>query len=111
MNQQWQDICNISDIPPMSSVCALHQGQQVAIFNLNLIGMVKSIGNYDPIGNANVLSRGLVAEIDGRYVVASPLYKQHFCLETGECLQDSQIKVPVFDVRVNNSKVQLKVQK
>ena len=110
MNEQWQDICEIADIPPMSAVCALHQGKQVAIFNLSLLGEIKSISNHDPIANANVLSRGLIAEVDGRYVVASPLYKQHFCLETGECLQDSEIKVPVFDVRVNQNKVQLKIQ-
>lgn len=110
MNEQWQDICEIDDIPPMSSVCALHQGQQVAIFNLSFVGKIKSIGNHDPIANANVLSRGLVAEVDGRYVVASPLYKQHYCLETGQCLQDPEIKVPVFDVRINQTRVQLKVQ-
>ncbi len=57
MNEQWQDICEIADIPPMSAVCALHQGQQVAIFNLSLLGEIKSISNHDPIANANVLPR------------------------------------------------------
>lgn len=108
MNKQWIDICDIDDIPEMSAVCALHQGKQVAIFNLADRGGIKSICNFDPIGNASVLSRGLVAEVDGRTVVASPLFKQHYCLDTGECLQDETIQVNVYTVRVKNKRVQLK---
>ena len=108
MSEQWADICDINDIPSMSAVCALHQGKQVAIFNLAEHGGVKSICNFDPIGNANVLSRGIVAEIDGRTAVASPLFKQHYCLDTGECLQDDNIRVNVYEVRVKDERVQLK---
>ena len=108
MNEQWIDICAIDEIPKMSAVCALHQGKQVAIFNLAELGGLKSISNFDPIGKASVLSRGLVAEINGRTVVASPLFKQHYCLDTGECLQDDTIRVTVYPVRVNNKRVQLK---
>ncbi len=108
MNEQWIDICDVDEIPEMSAVCALHQGKPVAIFNLSDRGELKSICNFDPIGNASVLSRGIVAEIDGRTVVASPLFKQHYCLDTGECLQDETIKVTVYPVRVKNKRVQLK---
>ena len=59
---------------------------------------VYAIGNWDPIGKANVLSRGIVGDIGERLVVASPLYKHHFDLQTGDCLEESDAKVPVFDV-------------
>ena len=44
------------------------------------------------------MSRGIVGDIDERLVVASPLYKHHFDLQTGECLEEPDINVPVFDV-------------
>ncbi len=109
--KEWNDVCHINDIPSMSGVCALHQEHQVAIFNLNKVGdngEIRSISNFDPISKANVLSRGIVAEIDGRIVVSSPLLKQYFCLKTGECLQDESMNIPVYPVRIKNSRVQLK---
>ena len=111
-NNQWIDICAIEDIPTMTGVCALHQKKQIAIFNLSSIGensQLNAIDNFDPIGKANVLSRGIVAEIDGRQTVSSPLFKQHYCLATGECLQDHAIKVDVYPVRLKNSRVQLQI--
>jgi nitrite reductase (NADH) large subunit len=35
---------------------------------------------------AHVLSRGIVGELRGERVVASPLYKHHYSLATGRCL-------------------------
>jgi nitrite reductase (NADH) small subunit len=112
VKERWIDICKIDQIPSMSGVCALHQGQQVALFNLsnNLDKpLIKSISNIDPIGNASVLSRGLLAEINGRQVVASPLHKQHYCLDTGECLQHQEIRIRTFRTRLKEKNVQLEV--
>ena len=60
-----------------------------------------------PLGTfaANVLSRGIVGDIQGQLVVASPLYKQHFNLETGVCLQDVDISVEVHQVRLEGDSV------
>ena len=49
---------------------------------------VHAIGNHDPASDANVLSRGIVGDIGGELVVASPMYKQHFSLLTGRCLEE-----------------------
>ncbi len=68
---------------------------------------IYAIGNYDPIGKANVLSRGVVGDIKGQIVVASPLYKQHYNLETGQCLEDATVKVPTFAVRLAGTSVQI----
>ena len=58
---QWIDVCSVDDLQPDSGVCALVEGQQVAIFYCpNLTAKVYAISNYDPFGKANVLSRGLV---------------------------------------------------
>lgn len=105
----WTNICKINDIPAMSGVCALHQGQQVAIFNLGDNKTVKSITNIDPIADASVLSRGLIGDLDGRRVVSSPLNKWHYCLDSGACLQDPTYNVAVYPVRVHKDMVQLGV--
>lgn len=101
-------ICRLNDLVEGSGVCALVRGEQVALFHLpDTAQQVYAIGNHDPIGDANVLSRGIVGDVDGRLVVASPLYKQHFDLETGACLEDAEVSVPVYAVRVFDGHVVL----
>lgn len=113
---QWQDVCSINDLQPNSGICALVDGQQVAIFYLlrsdtgAVADQCYAINNYDPFGDANVLSRGLVGDIQGQPVVASPLYKQHFNLQTGVCLEDNEVKVPVYAIRINNNRVEINLK-
>jgi nitrite reductase (NADH) small subunit len=105
----WKDICSADDLQPDSGVCALVEGQQVAILFLVREQAVYAIHNYDPIGKANVLSRGMIGDIKGEPVVASPLYKQHFSLKTGICLEDESIVVPTYPVRIQNGRVEIQV--
>jgi nitrite reductase (NADH) small subunit len=94
-------ICEQTDLVANSGVCAIVEGQQIALFYLpKEIPTVYAIGNWDPIGKANVLSRGMVGDINQRLVVASPLYKQHFDLQTGNCIEDSTMSVPVYHVEL-----------
>jgi nitrite reductase (NADH) small subunit len=95
------NLCRKSDLIPYSGICAQFEGQQIAVFYLpDETPQIHALGNWDPIGKANVLSRGMLGDINGRLVVASPLYKQHFDLLTGECLEDQEIAVPVFTVEL-----------
>jgi len=105
----WKDVCGVDDLQPNSGVCALVDGQQIAIFYMVQDQAVYAIHNYDPIGKANVLSRGLIGDIKGEPVVASPLYKQHFNLKTGVCTEDEQVAVSVYPVRLNNGRVEIQV--
>lgn len=113
---KWVDACSVDDLQPDSGVCALLDGEQVAIFCMSVLSgaegpeanvQVYAVGNYDPFGNANVLSRGLIGDIGGQPVVASPLYKQHFNLQTGVCLEDETVKIPVYAIRIENGSVQV----
>ena len=101
-------ICPVTELPVNLGVGALVNGQQVALFKLNN-GDVYAIGNFDPFSEANVLSRGLVGDLQGQKVVASPIYKHHYNLQTGECLEDSSVKVPAYQVVVQNEQVYLAV--
>lgn len=103
----WTPVCSLEDIAPDTGVCALVDGHQIAIFRHGQTDALYAIGNFDPIGKANVLSRGLLAQLDDRLTVASPLYKQHFCLQTGHCLEHEQMQVPVYPVQLCDGTVQV----
>lgn len=102
---EWIDVCGTDDLQPNSGVCALVKERQVAIFYLPKEQALFAIGNYDPIGQANVLSRGIIGDLSGQPVVASPLYKQHFNLQTGVCVEDGSVSVPVYPIRIDNGRV------
>ncbi|MDO9521068.1 MAG: nitrite reductase small subunit NirD [Pseudohongiella sp.] len=97
-NAKWHDICALDDIVAGTGVAARLNGEQLAVFNTG--NGIFAIGNLDPFSGANVLARGLLGDIAGVLVVASPVYKQHFCLQTGRCLEDPEISVPAYQVRV-----------
>ena len=102
----WTSICRLDAIVPNTGVCALLDGQQVAVFRVNdAEERVFAIGNYDPNSGAAVLSRGLVGSLGERIVVASPIYKQHFDLMTGECLEAPENSVASYRTRIEDGKV------
>ena len=96
-------ICRLDDIVPDTGVCALVRGEQVAVFRIDQ--KIYAIGNRDPFSGANVLSRGIVGDLKGELVVASPVYKQHFSLLTGHCLEDETVSVPVYRALVDGADV------
>ncbi len=105
----WQPICQRDDLVAGSGVAALVGAEQIALFYLPTEDQpLYAIANRDPIGGANVLSRGIVGDLQGRLVVASPLYKQHFDLLTGECLEQEETGVAVYPVRLDGDTVLIK---
>lgn len=103
------NVCALADLTPLDGVCALIGTKQIAIFRLDDGEQIYALDNYDPIGKANVLSRGIVGDIQGEPVVASPLYKQHFSLRTGQCLEKPELWVTVYPVRVAAGQVQVSI--
>ena len=104
-----EDVCIADDIIDGMGVCALLGGRQVAVFRLPGGGQFYAVANYDPFSKSNVLSRGVVGDIKGQPVVASPIYKQHFNLLTGQCLEDDSVRLETFAVRVMDGIVQIKI--
>ncbi len=102
----WIAVCHLDDIVPNTGVCALLNGAQVAVFHVDDgAPRVFAIENYDPNSEASVLSRGLVGSIGERIVVASPIYKQHFDLQTGECIESPAHSVGTYPARIAGGKV------
>ncbi len=102
---QWTAVCPVSDILPDTGVCALVDGVHVAIFRVGPAQQFFAIDNVDPKSQASVLSRGLVGSLGDRIVVASPLYKNHFDLRNGECLESPEHSVRAHAVRVQDDRV------
>lgn len=98
MSLQWLSVCQSTDVIPGTGVCALVSGKQVAIFRSQNPEQLFALDNYDPLGKANVLSRGIQGSIGEDLVVASPLYKQHYVLSSGQCLE-ADVSVAVYPVR------------
>jgi len=101
---EWLAVCRLEDIAPNTGVCALVGQRQIAVFRLD-DDSVFAIENRDPFSRANVLSRGIVGDLKGEVVVASPVYKQHFSLATGCCLEDPDVRVAVFPARIEGDAV------
>jgi len=104
--EKWFPVCKLDDIMPNTGVCALINGAQIAVFHINDgEDRVFAINNYDPNAQAAVLSRGLVGNLGERIVVASPMYKHHFDLQTGECLEVPECSVSAYRTRIDGGKV------
>lgn len=103
---RWNPVCTVDDILPNTGICALVDNKPVAVFQVaGANGQIFAIDNFDPNSNASVLSRGLIGTLGERIVVASPIYKHHFCLQTGECLEAPENSIKAYPVRVENSTV------
>ena len=105
LRAEWKPICAFDDITPQTGVCALVDGKQIAIFRFD--DMVFAVDNYDPASQANVISRGMVGDLGGDPVVASPIYKHHYSLVTGRCLEDPDNSIAAYPVRLLDGKVWL----
>lgn len=103
-----QKVCEVSDLAENSGVCALIENVQVAIFKLSDgsdASRVYALSNWDPIGKANVMYRGILGSILDEPVICSPLYKQHYSLLTGACFENDDVQLSVYSCVVQGSSV------
>lgn len=102
----WTVACSVDRIVPDTGVTALVHGVQVAVFRL-ADDRIYAIGNHDPCSGANVLSRGIVGDVDGRPFVASPIHKQRFDLASGACLDSAGTATAAYAVRVVEATIEV----
>ena len=104
----WQTVCQARDLVADSGVVVWHEGAQVALFYLpGQEQPLYALDNRDPRSGANIIGRGLVGSLQGELVVAAPLYKQHFSLHSGACLEDPGQRLRVWPVRMNGEAVEV----
>jgi len=101
----WHEVCDLNDILPDTGVCADVAGRQIAVFRVD--DVIYAIDNRDPASGANVLSRGLVGDVGGELVVASPIYKHHYSLISGRCLEEPQNSIHTYPARLDGTTVRV----
>lgn len=103
---RWTAVCRYGDLVPERGVAALVDGEAVAVFRTHA-GALHALSNVDPFSEASVLARGIVGDRDGVPTVASPVYKQRFDLRTGACMDDPDVAVPSYPIRVSEGMVEV----
>lgn len=106
----WQPLCSRRDLVANSGVVAWLDGRQVALFWLpdnSEDQRLFAVDNRDPKSGVNVIGRGLIGQIGGELVIASPLYKQHFRLNDGSCIEYPEQRLDVWPVRLNGETVEI----
>ena len=107
---KWQDICAREDLVPGSGVVVKLANTAAALYwpdpeSPQLFAMA----HKDPFSQAEVLAWGLLCEASGEWSVAAPLYKQHFRLSDGVCLEQPEVVLPTWPVRLNGERVEVGV--
>ncbi len=103
----WIPVCPLGCLQPERGVAAiLPDHVQVAVFRTG-DDTLYAVSNLDPFCGVSVLSRGIVGDRAGVPTVASPMHKQVFALASGICLDDPQVRVPVFMVRQRDGMVEI----
>ncbi len=109
---QWQSLCSRADLVANSGVVAWVDGAQIALIYLpgeESGKQLYAIDNRDPKSGANVIGRGIVGNLAGDLVIAAPLYKQHFRLEDGTCLEYPEQQLRTWPVRLQGERVEIGV--
>lgn len=109
-NLNWQSLCSRQELVENSGVVAWADGVQVALFYVPSEASDKqlyAIDNRDPKSGANVIGRGIVGSLSGNLVIAAPLYKQHFRLDDGTCLEYPEQSLRTWPVRLHGETVEI----
>ena len=107
MSAAWNDVCAFEELTEGAGAAALVAGRQLALFLVH--GRVYALDNFDPASRANVLARGLTGNLQGERVVASPIYKHHYVLRSGVCVEDATFSITAYPARVVDGRVQVEV--
>ncbi|MEY2848876.1 MAG: nitrite reductase small subunit [Actinomycetota bacterium] len=102
----WTTVCDLEQLEPLWGEAALIGDEQVALFLLP-DGRLFAVSNRDPATGSYVMSRGIVGSRGERPTIASPLHKQVFALENGDCLTDVSLSLQTFPIRVRGRSVQI----
>ena len=102
----WHRVCRLVDLEPEWGEAALLAGKQVALYRL-WDDSVAAVANRDPATGSFVMARGIVGSRYGRATIASPLHKQVYDLQSGECLSHPGLAVPAYRTRVVDGVVEV----
>ncbi|WP_284764473.1 nitrite reductase small subunit NirD [Arthrobacter sp. efr-133-R2A-63] len=95
----WHRVCAIDELEPAWGEAALVGGKQVALFRTTP-DEVLAVSQQDPATLSNVMARGIVGSRGSRPTIASPLHKEVYDLETGECFTNPELRLATYSTRL-----------
>ncbi|SDW11173.1 assimilatory nitrite reductase (NAD(P)H) small subunit [Arthrobacter sp. cf158] len=95
----WQRVCPVEELEVAWGEAALIAGRQVALFR-TAPTEVFAVAQQDPATLANVMARGIIGSRGSRPTIASPLHKEVYDLETGECFTNPELTLEAFPTRL-----------
>ncbi len=96
----WHQVCAVDELEELWGEAALVAGRQIALFRVGT-DTVFAVDQADPAAdNACVMSRGIVGSRGTHQTISSPLHKEVYALDTGECLSGAGPVLPVHPARV-----------
>lgn len=109
----WRLVCKVEDVPENEGVCALLDGEQIAIYNFKMAGKWYASQNQCPHKKQEALSRGMLGShgIEHEAKVACPFHKKTFSLETGKCLVGEEYEIKIYPVKIENDMVYVGMNK
>lgn len=104
----WHRICPVDDLELFWGEAALVAGRQVALFRTGL-QEVFAVAQEDPATGAYVMARGILGSKGTRPTIASPLHKEVYDLETGECFSTPGLRIEAFGTRIVDGFVEVEL--
>ncbi|WAH99227.1 nitrite reductase small subunit NirD [Arthrobacter sp. MMS18-M83] len=104
----WHRVCAIDELEPAWGEAALVGGKQVALFRTTP-NEVLAVSQQDPATLSNVMARGIVGSRGSRPTIASPLHKEVYDLETGECFTNPELRLASYATRLVDGYIEVAV--
>lgn len=101
---QWHRVCQVDELETAWGEAALIDNLQIAVIRLSPT-RIYAVDQRDPATGACVMSRGIVGDSGSRATLASPLHKEVYMLDTGECPGNTGLRLPTFPVQVADGAV------
>ncbi|WP_457966401.1 nitrite reductase small subunit NirD [Arthrobacter sp. D1-29] len=104
----WHRVCPVDELELAWGEAALISGRQVAIFRTGP-AEVFAVAHEDPATGAHVMARGIIGSRGARPTIASPLHKEVYDLETGECFGTAELRLETFSTRISDGFVEVEL--
>ncbi|RQW61099.1 nitrite reductase large subunit NirB [Vibrio viridaestus] len=101
--KEWSPICGVDELPINAGVGALLGRHHIALFRYE--EQVFAIDDCEPKSQSNVISRGILGDIEGEIVVISPIFKQRFRLKDGVDIDGQSQNLQIWPTMVENNTV------
>jgi nitrite reductase (NADH) small subunit len=98
----------VDDLEPAWGEAALVAGRQIALFRTGR-GEVFAVAHEDPATGAFVMARGILGSRGTRPTIASPLHKEVYDLETGECFSTPGLSLATYSTRISDGFVEIEL--